>query len=424
MRPAPAPAAALREILPASRILEGESARAWAPEVAADAVLFPESAEQVRDIVRTAIETGTRLLPAGKGGWLTGGGWGRAAPVVVSTSRIDSVVHYEPADLTLTAGAGMGMRDLAGRSGRNGQWLPADSPGSDAGTLGAAVACGVSGPLRGRYGAIRDNVLGLEVVTGDGRVLRIGGRVVKNVAGYDLVRLFTGSRGSLGVITRVSVRLFPRPGADVTLCFGAGAAEVVTMARAVCTSAVPLAAAEVIENGGGGGRGEMMLAVRLLGGADEVEEASARTAAGVGSEPGEVVRGPASAGFHGERIGWEGDSPVVVRLVALPDRLGDTMECARAIAGDAQGEIAADAMCGLVRVKGSCPPSRIDALSQRLSRAREEMEGLGGSMALSRAPRDLAERVGWTGTRGGDGSLAGRIKALFDPHSILSSECP
>lgn len=439
-------AARLGEVLPRSRTLEGAAARQWAARSGAELVLFPESAGEVAAIVHAAAETGCPLMPAGGGSWLAAGGWGREARVAVSMSRMDGVAHYEPADLTLTAGAGLRMDDLAERLGSNGQWFPADGPGCDAGTLGAVVACGVSGPLQGRYGRVRDNVLGLEVVTGDGRALRIGGRVVKNVAGYDLVRLFSGSRGSLGIVTSVSVRLFPRPVADVTLCFRGGeAADAVGMARAVATGAIPVAAVELAGGGpngpggdrgaasGGPGGGGMAVVVRLLGGSEEVEEARARVTERVGAAPGEVLRGAGSAALHRRRMGWEGGPPLLVaRLKALPARLGRTMEWAERVAGALgsegpgawQRQVTADALCGLVRVKGDFPRSRVDVVAECLLAAREAMEADGGSVTLSEAPRDLAARVGWTGAGGGAGGLTARIKALFDPDSLLAPVRP
>ena len=407
----------------------GPSSGEWTAGVWPEAILFPESVDEVQGIVRAAIEAGVHLFPAGCGGWPGAGGWGREAGAIVSTERMDRVVHYEPADLTLTAGAGLGMRALDELAGRNGQWLPMDGPGCGDGTLGAAVACGVSGPLQGRYGGVRDNVLGLEVVTGDGRILRVGGRVVKNVAGYDMVRLFTGSRGSLGVITRVSVRLFPRPEADVTLCFRRGAAEVVEMARAVCTASFPVAAVEIAGGGResaapGAGDGEMVLAVRLLGGAEEVGAARARTVGSVGADPDEVLVAGDSAAHHEGRTRWEDGSPVVARLAVLPDRLGEVMACAERVAGVVRGEVAADAMRGLVRVKGSCAPGREREVAECLQRARAEMVGWNGSLVLSAAPREVVAGVGWGGEGGGGAGLTDRIKALFDPHSVLASRCP
>ncbi len=417
------------------------SEAALAAGLAPGAVLLPESAEEVRALVREAGEAGTRLLPAGRGTWLGAGGWGvgsgggtgsggsrrsraTGGPRIVSTERLDAVHHYEPADLTLTAGAGIGLNHLARVLEPNGQWLPFDGPACDTGTLGAAVATGVSGPLGAHYGATRDNVLGLEAVTGDGRILRIGGRVVKNVAGYDLVRLFTGSRGSLGIITRVSVRLFPRPQADATLLFGGDAPGAVAVARKVCMHNVHAAAVEVIEGDEGGVGHAAAVAVRLLGGTGEVEEGFARIVAAVGAEPAAALRGGESRAFHERRIGWEAGAELVARLAALPGRLGDTLESARAIAALADGATCADAVQGVARVRGSCGGGDLAALAEGLARGREAMEAAGGTLTLSQAPAALAARVGWTGGGGEGAGLTARIKALFDPNSTLAASCP
>lgn len=384
---------------------------------------FPESVEEAAAIVRAANKVGTRLLPAGLQSWLDAGGWTLPADMTVSCARLGSVRHYEPADLTLTADAGLGLAELDDILRPNGQWLPADAPGAGAGTLGGLVACGVSGPLQGRYGALRDNVLGLDVITGSGRVLRIGGRVVKNVAGYDLVRLFTGSRGSLGLITSVSVRLFPRPEADLTLCYAGGVAGIVELARTVCTSPLPVAAVEVEAERTGG---EAVCAVRLLGGAAEVDDVRGRLAELVRREPERSLPGDESGAFHRERTEWERGSAVVARLAALPDRLGHTCEHAVALASALGGGIVADAVQGVVRV-GAAPggvaadAGAADAAASALSRARGEMEAVGGSLTLSQAPAEVAARVGWTG---GGAVLGNRIKALFDPASVLAARCP
>ena len=386
---------------------------------------FPESVEEAAAIVRAANEAGTRLLPAGLQSWLGAGGWTRPADVTVSCARLGAVRHYEPADLTLTADAGLGLAELDDILRPNGQWLPADAPGAGAGTLGGLVACGVSGPLQGRYGALRDNVLGLDVVTGSGRVLQIGGRVVKNVAGYDLVRLFTGSRGSLGLITSVSVRLFPRPEADLTLCYAGDIAEIVELARTVCTSPLPVAAVEVER-----ADGDAVCAVRLLGGAGEVEDVRARLAGLVGREPEQSLPGDESDAFHRERTEWERGSAVVARLAALPDRLGRTCEHALALASALGGGVVADAVQGVARVRAAAGGGlgadavATDAVVGALSRAREAMEAVGGSMTLSQAPAEVAARVGWTGGGGGGAALGNRIKDLFDPASVLASRCP
>ena len=418
-------------LYPSERVLKGAAAREWSRGFPAEAVVFPATVEEVQETVRVAGRSGVRVVPAGRGNWLQAGGWTREAPVVVSVARLNAVRHYEPADLTLTAGAGVGWEELDATLAANGQWLPLDPPGVRAGTLGGVVSCGVSGPLRARYGAVRDNVLGIEVVTGDGRRLKLGGRVVKNVAGYDLVRLTTGSRGSLGIVTEVSVRLFPRPAAAATLLFRAGLPDAVAAARAVCTGPLPPVAVELLVRGEDG---EAEVVVRLGGGPAEVDAICARVAALAGADPSRRLRDGESDAFHEDRTRWEDGAPVVARLAALPSHLGRTVEWARQLA-DAldDGRVCADAVAGVVRVKGSVRAGvaggEAAALAERVARIRGEVEASGGTLAFSQAPASLAARAGWVAAPGSAPSgpkdrLAERLKAHFDPCSTLSAGRP
>jgi glycolate oxidase FAD binding subunit len=134
---------------------------------------------------------------------------------VLSTARLDRVLEHEPGDLTAIVEAGLRLSDLQRRLEPHGQMLALDAPGDP--TLGACLAGDLSGPLRHRYGAMRDLVLGVTVVLADGTIASSGGKVVKNVAGYDLGKLFAGSRGRLGLVARLALRLHPRPAAEATV---------------------------------------------------------------------------------------------------------------------------------------------------------------------------------------------------------------
>lgn len=129
--------------------------------------------------------------------------------VVLSTRRLDQVLEHETGDLTVTVEAGIRVRDLNRRLGDHGEMLALDPPGNP--TIGACIAGNLSGPRRHRYGTARDLVLGATVVLSDGTIASSGGKVVKNVAGYDLAKLFCGSEGKLGLIARASLRLHPKP---------------------------------------------------------------------------------------------------------------------------------------------------------------------------------------------------------------------
>jgi glycolate oxidase FAD binding subunit len=184
----------------------------------------PTTTAAVAAAVREAAARNTPLRIAGHGGWLTAGRPVRSA-TPLPLGGLTGIVEYTPGDLTLTARAGTSLAELARATAAERQWLALDPFGSAEGTLGATVATASAGPLAHAFGTPRDNVLGLEFVTGTGDVVRGGGRVVKNVAGFDLVRLLTGSWGTLGAITEVTVRLRAEADVDRTVAVAAPAAE-------------------------------------------------------------------------------------------------------------------------------------------------------------------------------------------------------
>ena len=174
----------------------------------------PASVRELVATIRDAHDAGSAIRLVGRGTWL-----GAGLPVRNSARRVDlsllsGIVEYVPGDLTLTAGAGTMLAELDAATAEHGQWCPLLPWGSDDGTVGATFATATGGPLRAALGAPRDLALGLEFVDGTGARVRAGGRVVKNVAGFDLTRLLVGSWGTLGAITEVSVRLRARPSID------------------------------------------------------------------------------------------------------------------------------------------------------------------------------------------------------------------
>ena len=176
---------------------------------------------RVAEAVRDAHARRSPLRIVGAGRWLDAGRLVRAE-TTLSIAPLSGIVEYVPGDLTLTARAGTTLGEIARMTAAHGQWLTLDPFGDDDGTLGATVATGSYGPLATGFGTARDIVLGAEFVTGTGAVVRAGGRVVKNVAGFDLVRLVTGAWGSLGALTEVSVRLRARPEVDETVAVAVG----------------------------------------------------------------------------------------------------------------------------------------------------------------------------------------------------------
>ena len=147
---------------------------------------------------------------------------------MISTARLNGIEIYEPADLTLTARSGTSLVDIAAELRSHSQWLPFDPPRLLDRTLGGFVATGQSGPLWMGYGELRNHVLGMTIVSGDGRLLKLGGRVMKNVAGFDLLKPIVGSHGRFGVITSVSIRAFPVPAVERVLVLRADSVSAVS----------------------------------------------------------------------------------------------------------------------------------------------------------------------------------------------------
>lgn len=421
---------------PDSLLPEEENVR-WAIEGRAPrAVVAPSTEEEVGRILGLARKEGWRVLPAGHGTWLAGAG-PEAPDLVVSTRRMSSVQKYEPADLTLTAGAGITLSALSGRTREHDQWLPLDPPGGWNGSMGAAVATGVGGPLQHAYGTPRDHVLGVTVVSGEGRVLRWGGRVVKNVAGFDMTRLCVGSRGMLGVITSVSVRLFPRPAKDLTVVLrGEGGADLLPVARELAVSALPLAAVELVDPlSEEGTRLEERagLVLRLLGSGEEVAEMREGVEAALRGRGGRFtwLEEDASRGFHRTMETWESQWDLVFRMAALPARVGLLLEEASGLedgwtasTGEETGRfgLSVHMGAGVARVGvswGSGGPGDLQGWVERLGGLRERLETEGGSLVLSHGPRALLAAVGRWGTPEAGGALTKGLKRIFDPQDIL-----
>lgn len=376
-----------------------------------EAVAEPATVEEVQAVLTAAQRGGFAVVPLG-GRTDPGSEPPRGPFVGLSTRRLAGVEDYQPADLTVTARAGTTLASLGATLAEKGQWLPVDPPFAPRKTLGGLVATGAAGSLGMAYGAPRDHVLGLTVVTGDARVLRLGGRVMKNVAGFDLVKLMVGSRGTLGIVTSATLRLFPRPAEERALVLvGDGPGVLLDAARRVATASVVPASA-VLAAPGPGSAGGAALVVRVHGAKAAVDADAAK------------LLGPslASARIHGgeeaQRIleavrDHAAVQPVVLRAFALPGLLAEVLSAVH----DAVPVVAmaADVMSGRVRVgvEAAVDPSSVERLRSRL-------EALGGSLVVERAAPGPLDGFPTYGSGGRTGALGRALRARFDPEGILS----
>lgn len=195
------------------------------------AVVQPAEARELSEIISWARSFRAALIPATSGAYLPLGNPPRAADLGVSLTRLNRVVHYDPGDLTLGVEAGASLASIKEMLARDGLLLPADPPYADQAGIGGLVAANASGPLRYAYGTWRDFIVGMKFVTGEEKMVQTGGRVVKNVAGYDLAKLLIGSLGSLGIITEINFKLFPAPPAAASFVFSFATMEAALEAR-------------------------------------------------------------------------------------------------------------------------------------------------------------------------------------------------
>src|SRR5438874_398498 len=240
--------------------------------------IAPGSPDAVALLLGTAHQEGWRVRIEGAGTWLQSDA---PADLALTTRRLDRIPAVEPSDLTATAEAGIGLDQLRQQLADRGAWLAIDPPGLAGRTLGSIVATATAGPLRHGCGSIKDHLLGVTFVTGDGRMVQSGGRVMQNVAGYDLTRLQAGGFGAFGVIVLVHLRLRALPRADQTLVLEGSREDLTQVADDIAAAAVQPAAHERMSPALAR-RERWLLAVRFAGSAALVsgEEAALRVATG------------------------------------------------------------------------------------------------------------------------------------------------
>jgi glycolate oxidase FAD binding subunit len=300
-----------------------------------------DGALAVAERMRAARASSTSLRIVGAGTWLQGGR-PSGATERLELGALSGIVEYEPGDLTLTALAATSLEEIERVTRAEGQWLPLDPPGAPDGTIGATVATASWGPLASAYGTPRDQVLGCELVNGTGDIVRAGGRVVKNVAGFDLVRLMTGAWGTLGALTEITVRLRARPEIDRTLALDARAEDAWGWLRAATFS--PLAAellSPAIARAMGVGTNATLLL--RIGGNAALARAATESAATLGATR-EVDDGVWRA-----LAASEPRDAAVVRLSALPSRIGALWDRAATVVERVGGYAHATLSRGVVR---------------------------------------------------------------------------
>jgi glycolate oxidase FAD binding subunit len=388
--------------------------------VRAELVASPASVAEASRVLAAAARAGKHVAVVGNGSKLGLGNPPERVDLIVSTRRMDRVLEHAAGDLVVKVEAGARLTDLQAALAPAGQWLALDPPEPGA-TVGGVVAANASGPRRLRYGTVRDLIIGITVVLADGTVAHAGGKVVKNVAGYDLAKLFCGSLGTLGLIAEATFRLHPRPAAAAVVTLGVSGPEQVGAAvqRLLRSTLVP-SAVELVWYGESG------LLTVVIEGIPPGVEAQAAAAAELLGEVGAVeVLGPRGTEAALAQLGappWE-KAEVGIKVAVPPAELsGALTDLWSGWLG--HGPVAAHAATGIIRVGLQGPDlgraEQVEAFAGEVTRTRERLAARQGTLVFVEAPPALKRAVDVWGPPGDAIELMRRVKRQFDPDRRLS----
>lgn len=368
---------------------------------------LPDSTDRVAEIMHLAHAEGWKVRVEGHATWL---GPDAPADLALCTRGLERIISVSPADLVATVEGGVELDAMRRQFAEHEMWLPIDPPGRPERSIGSLLSTATAGPLRLGFGFVRDQVLGLTVVTGDGRIVKAGGRVVKNVAGYDLAKLEIGGFTGFGIITEVHLRLRGVPAADLTLLTSGPRDELVAASRDIWGEGIDCAALEILSPTLAADS-EWVLAARLTG-TDAAVKADARRLTGATSFGWNALSADDTAGFWSMVSRGMAGTPVTLRLGVLPDGVEEMLDV---VTRDLdEGRVSASAAAGGLRWAGEISAERLRALRRML--AAQEVP-----MTVERAPWELRSEVGHFGAyREGVGALISKLQDVFDPGRQLS----
>ncbi|HLZ71135.1 MAG TPA: FAD-binding oxidoreductase [Dehalococcoidia bacterium] len=432
-------AATLRETLPGARVLDGGALDGYElAGVRPTISVRPTSAAEVADVLRLAGERGWALAALGGGTMLDLGNPPVRLDALVDLSALNAVVDYQPDDLTLTVQAGVTLDTVATLLAERGQMLPLDVPLPRRATIGGALACDAAGPRALRYGTGRDLVIGMQTALPRQGLARSGGKVVKNVAGYDLAKLHIGGLGTLGIITEVTFKLWPSlagQGSLVATFDSLAAAH--TAAQQLLASQLFPAALELLGPRAGaalatGSRaepehGQWLLAALFLGAFDAVQRQTRDTMTLCTQAGAPVVTAlePEQRArlFDGIRdYGRSADqaAAVILRASVLPAQTAHAVAVLEALTLPEADMPAILARPGRGTARGFWREAPAAGAHAAIAAARAELAAIGGHLVVERAPAALARTIDAWGFAAPDLALMRRLKQAYDPDAVLS----
>lgn len=381
----------------------------------ANFIVFPHSQEQLSQILQLAQANSWSVLPCGNATKAHWSGLINDINIIVSTLHLNRVIEQAVGDLTVTVEAGIKFQDLQELLAKNQQFIALDPVYRDHATMGGIVATADTGSYRQRYGGVRDMLLGISFVRADGNIAKAGGRVVKNVAGYDLMKLYTGSYGTLGILSQLTFRVYPLADSSQTVILQGESAAIAQIKNQILTAAFTPTALDVISAPLSAhlGLGDHISLILRFQSLPESVQVQSNSVLKMGENLGlkGAIYTQANEQELWQKLKYENwanlaDDPITCKIGLSPNdslQLLDKFPQLMTLIHLGKG-------LGIISIK---QPEHINII-------REYCQAKNGFLSILEAPRNIKEKIDILGYNGNSLKLMEKIKHQFDPHNILS----
>lgn len=399
--------------------------QAIAPDNTINCIIYPETQAQLSDVVACCAQNNWVILPCGSGSKLHWGGLVKVDPtthyqeiIVVSCDRLNGLIEHAVGDLTVTVEPGIKYAELQATLAKTGQFLAIDPAYPETATLGGIIATADTGSLRQRYRGVRDMLLGISLVRSDGKIAKAGGRVVKNVAGYDLMKLFTGSYGTLGIISQVTLRVYPIQEASGTVVLVGEREHIAKATQTLLSSALTPVAVELLstnlvkELDLGKAVGLIVRFQTVIGSVEEQLQKLLEVGNSLGLNcirycdyEVELWNKLKQKIWHSHR-----KTEIICKIGVMPNQAVETLN-----------QVALETGLGLIHAGSGLGELHFNSVNpETILELRQWCESIGGFLTVLAAPLEIKQKLDVWGYNQNGLDMMRRIKQKFDPQNILN----
>ena len=399
--------------------------QAIAPDNTINCIIYPETQAQLSDVVACCAQNNWVILPCGSGSKLHWGGLVKVDPtthyqeiIVVSCDRLNGLIEHAVGDLTVTVEPGIKYAELQATLAKTGQFLAIDPAYPETATLGGIIATADTGSLRQRYRGVRDMLLGISLVRSDGKIAKAGGRVVKNVAGYDLMKLFTGSYGTLGIISQVTLRVYPIQEASGTVVLVGEREHIAKATQTLLSSALTPVAVELLstnlvkELDLGKAVGLIVRFQTVIGSVEEQLQKLLEVGNSLGLNCTRYCDYEVELWNKLKQKIWDSHrkTEIICKIGVMPNQAVETLN-----------QVALETGLGLIHAGSGLGELHFNSVNpETILELRQWCESIGGFLTVLAAPLEIKQKLDVWGYNQNGLDMMRRIKQKFDPQNILN----